>query len=118
MLFKIREFVNIKILKLIYFAIFDCYFNYANTVWDQNRNSMNQLFILRKKALRIVSFECGNAHSNPHFCRQEIIKLPDKIIMENYLFISKSISFNLPSILNHWFTFSSDSHNYETPPSV
>ena len=34
--------------------------------------------------------------------------------MENCLFISKSIKFNLPPIFNHWFTFSSDSHNYET----
>ena len=34
--------------------------------------------------------------------------------MENCLFISKYISFNLPSIFNHWFSFSSESHNYET----
>ena len=40
-----------------------------------------------------------------------------KIIMENCLFISKSINFNLPSILNHWFTFSSASHNYEISSS-
>ena len=45
---KLREFVNIKILKSIYFSIFDCHLNYANTVWGQNRNSMNQLFILQK----------------------------------------------------------------------
>ena len=25
-----------------------------------------------------------------------------------------NINFNLPSNFNHWFTFSSDSHNYET----
>ena len=37
--------------------------------------------------------------------------------MENCLFISKSINFNLPPIFNHWFTFSSDSHNYETSSS-
>ena len=37
--------------------------------------------------------------------------------MENCLFISKSVNFNLPSIFNHWFTFSSDSHNYETSSS-
>ena len=48
------------------------------------------------------------------FFRHEIIKLPDKIILENCLFIIKSINFNLPPIFNHWFTFSSDSHNYET----
>ena len=34
--------------------------------------------------------------------------------MENCLFISKSINFDLPPIFNHWFTFSSDSRNYET----
>ena len=37
--------------------------------------------------------------------------------MENCLCISKSVNFNLPSVFNHWFTFSSDSHNYETSSS-
>ena len=60
-----------------------------------------------------MSFECRNAHSNPLLFRHEITKLPDKIIMENYLFISKPINSNLLPIFNHWFTFSSDSHNYE-----
>ena len=31
MLFKVREFLNTKILKSIYYAIFDCHLNYANT---------------------------------------------------------------------------------------
>ena len=69
-----------------------------------------------KKALRIMSFECRNAHSNPFF-RHEIIILPDKILMENFLFISESINFDLSPIFNHWLTFSSDSHNYETQNS-
>ena len=34
--------------------------------------------------------------------------------MENCLFTSKFINFDLPPIFTHWFTFSSDSHNYET----
>ena len=51
------------------------------------------------------------------FFRNEIIKLPDKILMENCWFISRFVNFNLPSIFNHWFTFSSDSHNYETSSS-
>ena len=67
-----------------------------------------------KKALRIMSFECRSAHSNPLHFRYEIIKIPDKIIMENCLFISKSINFNLSSIFNHWFILSSEWHNYET----
>ena len=46
-----------------------------------------------------------------------LIKFPDKIPIENCLFISKSINFNLPSIFNHWYAFSSNSHNYETSSS-
>ena len=49
MLFKVREFVNNKILKSIYYAIFDCHLSYANANWGQNRYSMNQLIILQKK---------------------------------------------------------------------
>ena len=112
MLYKVREFVNTRVLKLIYYAIFYCHLNYANTVWGQNKNSINRLFLLEKKALRIISFECRNAHSNPLFYRH------DKIIIENGLFISKSINFNLPSIFNNWFTFSSDSHRYKTSCSL
>ena len=32
MLYKVREFVNTRVLKLIYLAVFDCHLNYANTV--------------------------------------------------------------------------------------
>ena len=37
--------------------------------------------------------------------------------MENCIFISKSINFNLTPIFNHWFTFSLDSLNYENSSS-
>ena len=37
MLYKAREFVNSRVLELIFYAIFDCHLNYANTVWDQNK---------------------------------------------------------------------------------
>ena len=49
MLFKVRESVNIKILKLIYYAIFDSHLKYANTIWRQNRNFISRLIILQKK---------------------------------------------------------------------
>ena len=43
----------------------------------------------------------------------EIIKFPDKIIIESWLFISQSINFDLPSISSDLFTFSSDSFMYK-----
>ena len=113
MLYKVREFVNTRALISVYHAIFDCHLNYANIVWSQNKSYLNRLFLLQKKALRIISFESRNANSDPLFYRHEIVKLLDKTITENCLFISKSINFDLRSIFNHWFTFSSDSHRRE-----
>ena len=51
MLLEVREFLNTKILKSVYYPIFDCQLNYVNTVWGQNRNSMNRLFIVQKMSL-------------------------------------------------------------------
>ena len=71
---KVREFVNTRVLNLICHAIFDCHLSYANIVWGLNKNSPNRLFLLQKKALRIMSSECRNAHSNSLFYRHEIVK--------------------------------------------
>ena len=46
LLFKMRNFANITILKTIYFAIFDSHINYANLVWAQNSNAMTRILTL------------------------------------------------------------------------
>ena len=98
MVYKVRVFVNTKVLKSIYCAIVDRHLNYANKVWGQNKNSLNLLFLLLKKSLRIISFECRNAHSNTLFCKYEIVKLHDKIIVE-----IDFLSVNLVILIFHQF---------------
>ena len=49
------------------------------------------------------------------FFRHEIIKLPTEILTENCLLISRSTDFNLSSIFNDWFSFSSDLQSYDIP---
>ena len=56
MLYKVREIVNTRVLKLIDHTICDFHLNYTYTVWGQIRNSLNRIFLLRKKAFRIISF--------------------------------------------------------------
>ena len=114
MLFKIRDNVNASTLKSIYYAIFESHINYACTVWGQNNYTINRLFILQKKALRTLFYKDRNAHSNPLFLESGIIKLPDKVKIENCLLISKYVHNTLPSSFYSWFTFSSTSHRYET----
>ena len=46
---KIRKFVSLKILRSIYFAIFDSYLPYCCLVWAQNYSTIQRIIILQKK---------------------------------------------------------------------
>ena len=56
MLYKVRDFVNVNILKSIYYVLFESHINYACIIWGQNINTINRLYILRKKALKKYQF--------------------------------------------------------------
>ena len=90
-LYKVRDFVNANILKSIYYALFESHIKYACIIWGQNISTINRLNILQKKALRIINFKQRNAHSSLLFHYSKIIKIADKVKMENCLFI-KNIS--------------------------
>ena len=98
LLFTIRNYANKHILRTIYFAIFDSHINYANLIWGQNLHPVNRIVILRKKASRIMNFQSIDSHSSPLFKSNHILKLQDKIIIENILFINKSFNNLLPPI--------------------
>ena len=52
MLYKVRDFVDAGILKSIYHTLFESHIHYACTIWIQNKCTINQLFILQKKAFK------------------------------------------------------------------
>ena len=114
MLYKLRDFVIPKTLISVYYALFESHLNYASIVWGQNIHSINRLFILQKKAIRTLFYKQQNEHSTPLFLESKIIKLPDKVKLENCLLVNKYFHDKLPSIFKQWFTLSSDSHKYET----
>ena len=109
MLHKVREFVNTWVLKSFYHAIFDCHLNYENIAWDQNKTSLSCLFSLycyRRKPLESLVLNV-----------EMLILIIFSIDMKQFNYndkISKSFNFDLPSIFNNWFIFSSDSHMYKT----
>ena len=76
-----RNYVKIKRLKDMYFA---------------------------KKALRTMNFKGQLFHPSPFFCKNSILKIGDKITLENILFVNKSIKRQIPAVFYDWFTFSGD----------
>ena len=113
-----RKYVSLKILRSIYFAIFDSYLSYCCLVWAQNYSTIQRIIILQKKAIRIINFQPRNFHTSPLFKQNSILKFQDKICLENILFVSKSLNNLSPSIFNTWFSLSLDQHNYETSSSI
>ena len=49
LLFKMRKYVNLKILRSIYFAIFDSYISYFSLAWAQNCSTIQRIIMLQKK---------------------------------------------------------------------
>ena len=88
MLYKVRDFVGGGILKSIYYALFESHIHYACNIWGQNVCTINRLFILQKKALRLIHFKESNASTVPLFFKSKVVRFPDKIKIENCLFIS------------------------------
>ena len=117
LLYKIRNYVSFNTLKVIYFAIFDSYINYANLIWGQNSNSKLRVTTLQKKALRIINNQPRNSTSGPFFKKSNILNFEDKTLISNIIFISKSINNLLRPIFKNWFIFCSEIHNYDTVSS-
>ena len=67
-----------------------------------------------KKAPRIINFKPRNCNTSPLFRENAILKLIDKVHLENILFDNKYINNLLPPIFNDWFTFVSAQHTYQT----
>ena len=64
-----------------------------------------------------MNFQSRDSHSSSLFRSNHILKLEDKTLIENILFINKSFNELLP-IFKSWFTFCSDVHNYHTVSST
>ena len=79
LLLKIRNYVKMKTLRNINFAIFDSHLSYSCIVWAQNINTVRRLIILQKKALQIMNFKDQLFHSSPLFSSNNILKFGDKL---------------------------------------
>ena len=104
---KLKIYVNFSILKSIYYSIFESNLNYGNIVWAQQVSSSHRLFLLQKRAIRIINSADKLSHTNPLFHVSNIVKLFDKIAIDNCCFISKCLFKIFPDQFHDWFVFSS-----------
>ena len=88
LLSKMRKYVSLKILRWIYFAIFDSYLSYCWLIWAQDCSLIQQIVILQKKAVRINNnFQSRKSHTSPLIRENSILKFQDKSCLENIVSI-------------------------------
>ena len=112
LLFKIRDYVNQKVLRFIYFAIFDSLFNYDNLIWAQ------RIIILTKKSHQTNIISASKLSFRSFFQKNNVLKFSDKNMINNILFISQALNNIIPPIFKNWLQFCYNTHKYCTTSSV
>lgn len=75
---------------------------------------MKPLFILQKRALRIINFSSYNEHSSPLFKDLNVVKLFDIITFQLAVFMYKFHKKLLPPVFGPYFNSVRMLHNYNT----
>ena len=94
---KLRHFINMSC------NIWTPFLLFFTCLGTKSKFNLFWLFVLQKKSLLIIYFLNHNAHTSPLFRELNILKLPDKIALENCLFIIKYFNKCLPPIFKNWF---------------
>ena len=89
---------------------------YGCQVWGQgNESHIEKIFILQKRALRIINFNEFRAHTNPLYKDDKIVKLQDFIKLQNCLFIYDYLNASLPDCFeDYYFRLNSMYFNVKT----
>ena len=53
------KYLSLKILRSIFFAIFDSYLSYCSLAWAQNCSTIQRIVILQKRLLEFLIFNQG-----------------------------------------------------------
>ena len=85
---KLRHYVPKKILKFMYYTIFDSNMKYGCQIWGQNFNTLlRDIEKLQNKLINTMKFKIGSLHLNNLFTELKILKLKDLITFNKFLFV-------------------------------
>jgi len=90
-----------KSLTLLYYAHVHSHLNYCSVILSlTTKKNLDSLFILQKRAIRIIYKAKYRDHTNPLFYESKILRLNDIIKFNQIVFIYDQINKNLPPSFN------------------
>ena len=111
---KLRHFLNSKILRSTYFAIFHSHLIYVCIARGLTTFPQQKVSIFQKKALRIINFVLFNVHTTPLFKNCYSFKFADITNAKSCIFINNCFNKDSLSISNGNFKLISTTQSYNT----
>ena len=121
-LYKLRPFITLKIMKDIYYALIYSHLVYAIEVWGFACDThLSKLQVLQNRSVRLITFKDqipvipGPLHpSTPLFKKLGFLKLNDIFILQISKFIHKCLYCNIIDNFDKWFTLNNEVHFHRT----
>ena len=125
-MYKLRPFVNVKIMKSVYYSIIYPHLIYGIQVWGSAFDTdLHSLEIMQKKVVRMITFNdsfrnqgYGFCHSLPLFLELEFLKTSDIYKLLISKFIHDCLNGRAPSQFNTWFTQNAEIYEHLTRTNV
>ena len=115
MFFKIRYQCNKKVLRSLYYSLFESHLSYGLPVWGSaNQTLIQKIFLLQKKAIRAITFSDFRAHTSPIFKDINTLKVNDLFQYQVSSIMWDYDHNTLPKSLNSLFTKTKTTHSYRT----
>jgi len=113
---KVKYSLPYNTMKMLYCSIILPYLNYCVEIWGNTYHSNTMpLYILQKRAIRII-FKAGyRDRTNPLFIRSGLLKFKDIVELQTLLVMFKARSKALPYDLQKLFVCTSEDGNHRQP---
>ena len=115
LLCKIRHYVPQKILRSLYYSLFNSHILYGCLNWsNSSESSIERIRKLQKSAIRIISFKNRRESTMPLFHEFKILTIDDQIHLQQILFMHDFATNKLPTGLDWLFKKVSTIHSRVT----
>ena len=120
-LYKIRPYVNLKILKTLYYSLVYPHLMYAIEIWGSAVNThLNNILLLQKRIVRMIYYldkrqpDYSFPSADPLFKELGFLKVHDLFKLKIAKFIYNCLNKLVPTNFHSWFKLTSQTHNHNT----
>ena len=110
-----KNILNPKQLVTVYNSMFQPYLDYGIILWGGASNKvLKPIEIQQKKAIRLISNEAYNAHTQPLYKQHRILQIHDLYTLHINRFMFQLHNNNLPISVQNMFISNNKIHDHQT----